>query len=130
MVFDGAYHMGSWSGAVCTPSRHMIMSGRTVWHIPDQPGRSQAIRKSTNPKLVPPDLARAHHAGRLQPRRLRHDADLQERQQLRGGQQTVHRSARRHQTRRHRRDRQRLAREQVLDYLDEREASQGHAIRF
>ena len=30
MVVDGAYHMGSWSGAVCTPSRHMIMSGRTV----------------------------------------------------------------------------------------------------
>lgn len=34
MVFDGAYHMGSMSGAVCTPSRHMIMSGRTLWHIP------------------------------------------------------------------------------------------------
>ncbi len=34
LVFDGAYHMGSWSGAVCTPSRHMIMTGRTVWHLP------------------------------------------------------------------------------------------------
>ncbi|MEM7309147.1 MAG: sulfatase-like hydrolase/transferase [Planctomycetota bacterium] len=34
MTIDGAYHMGSWSGAVCTPSRHMIMSGRTVWHLP------------------------------------------------------------------------------------------------
>lgn len=34
MTFDAAYHMGSWSGAVCTPSRHMIMSGRTVWHLP------------------------------------------------------------------------------------------------
>lgn len=34
MAFDGAYHMGSWSGAVCTPSRHMVMSGRTVWHLP------------------------------------------------------------------------------------------------
>ena len=34
MVFDGAYHMGSFSGAVCTPSRHMIMTGRTVWHLP------------------------------------------------------------------------------------------------
>jgi len=33
MVFDGAYHMGSFSGAVCSPSRHMIMSGRTVWHV-------------------------------------------------------------------------------------------------
>ncbi|MDF1739621.1 MAG: sulfatase-like hydrolase/transferase [Verrucomicrobiales bacterium] len=35
MVFDGAYHMGSFSGAVCTPSRHMIMTGRTVWHLPN-----------------------------------------------------------------------------------------------
>lgn len=37
MVIDGAYHMGSFSGAVCTPSRHMIMSGRTVWHLPIGP---------------------------------------------------------------------------------------------
>ncbi len=48
MVLDGAYHMGSWSGAVCTPSRHMIMTGRTVWHIPQG-------RKS-DPKLVPGNL--------------------------------------------------------------------------
>ena len=34
MVIDRAYHMGSWSGAVCTPSRHMVMTGRTVWHLP------------------------------------------------------------------------------------------------
>ncbi len=37
MTFDGAYHMGSHSGAVCTPSRHMIMSGRTLWHLPISP---------------------------------------------------------------------------------------------
>ena len=47
MVFDGAYHMGSFSGAVCTPSRHMIMSGRTVWHLPISPGAE---------KHCPPDL--------------------------------------------------------------------------
>ncbi|QDU90994.1 Arylsulfatase [Pirellulimonas nuda] len=29
-----AHHMGSWSGAVCLPSRTMIMTGRTVWRIP------------------------------------------------------------------------------------------------
>ncbi len=34
MVIDGAYHMGANKGAVCTPSRHMIMSGRSVWRIP------------------------------------------------------------------------------------------------
>jgi arylsulfatase A-like enzyme len=45
MVFDGAYHMGSWSGAVCTPSRHMVMSGRSVWHLP---------KKRQNGKLLAP----------------------------------------------------------------------------
>ncbi len=47
MVFDGAYHMGSFSGAVCTPSRHMMMCGRTVWHLPIGPGAKQHC---------PPDL--------------------------------------------------------------------------
>lgn len=55
MVIDGAYHMGAWIGAVCTPSRHMIMSGRTVWHIPDR-GRSRKNPNQDNPELVPPDL--------------------------------------------------------------------------
>ena len=33
MTLDQAYHMGSMSGAVCSPSRKMIMTGRTVWHL-------------------------------------------------------------------------------------------------
>lgn len=37
MVFNEAYHMGAFVGAVCTPSRHMIMSGRSVWHLPIAP---------------------------------------------------------------------------------------------
>ncbi len=49
MVFDAAYHMGSFSGAVCSPSRHMIMSGRTVWRLPNAPG---AIAQGR----CPPDL--------------------------------------------------------------------------
>ena len=49
MVFDGAYHMGSFSGAVCTPSRHMIMCGRGLWHLPIAP---QAMQKG----LCPPNL--------------------------------------------------------------------------
>ncbi len=49
MIFDGAYHMGSFSGAVCTPSRHMVMSGRSVWHLPIAPG---AMEKG----LCPPGL--------------------------------------------------------------------------
>ncbi len=39
MTFDGAYHMGAYVGAVCTPSRHMVMTGRTVWHLPHGPGK-------------------------------------------------------------------------------------------
>lgn len=38
MVIDAAHHMGAFVGAVCTPSRHMIMSGRSVWHLPIGPG--------------------------------------------------------------------------------------------
>lgn len=52
VVLDGAYHMGSWSGAVCTPSRHMVMSGRTVWHLP----RNGIKGVKQNP-LCPQDLA-------------------------------------------------------------------------
>ncbi|MEO2047763.1 MAG: sulfatase-like hydrolase/transferase [Pirellulales bacterium] len=51
MVFDGAYHMGAWAGAVCTPSRHMVMSGRTVWHIPGRRNPNDG-----NGNLVPADL--------------------------------------------------------------------------
>jgi choline-sulfatase len=51
MTFDGAHHMGSWSGAVCLPSRTMMMTGRTVWRIP---GKGNPNRD--NPALVPPDM--------------------------------------------------------------------------
>ncbi len=55
MVIDGAYHMGSFSGAVCTPSRHMIMSGRTLWHLPIGPGAAKhcppQLEQSTLPAV-------------------------------------------------------------------------------
>jgi choline-sulfatase len=38
MILHDAHHMGSWSGAVCLPSRTMIMTGRTVWRIPGASG--------------------------------------------------------------------------------------------
>ncbi len=34
MVFESARHMGAMLGAVCTPSRHMIMTGRMLWNLP------------------------------------------------------------------------------------------------
>jgi arylsulfatase A-like enzyme len=55
LVFDGSYHMGSWMGAVCTCSRHMIMTGRTVWHLPTN-NRKKKGPNGNNPALVPPNL--------------------------------------------------------------------------
>lgn len=52
MVIDDAYHMGSFLAAVCTPSRHMIMSGRSLWHLPISP---QAREQG----LAPEDLAQS-----------------------------------------------------------------------
>lgn len=46
VVVERAYHMGAFMGAVCTPSRHMIMSGRTIWHLPIGAGE----------KTCPPDI--------------------------------------------------------------------------
>lgn len=47
-IFDEAHHMGSMNGAVCTPSRHMIMSGRTLWHLPP----SAEFRKQRDPHPI------------------------------------------------------------------------------
>ncbi|MDO6809755.1 sulfatase-like hydrolase/transferase [Zobellia galactanivorans] len=44
-VIETAHHMGSMNGAVCTPSRHMIMTGRTLWHLPP----SAEFQKNTAP---------------------------------------------------------------------------------
>lgn len=35
MTLDAAHIMGAFVSAVCTPSRHMIMTGRTLWHLPE-----------------------------------------------------------------------------------------------
>ncbi len=57
MVLDQAYHMGAWVSGVCVPSRHMIMSGRTLWHAPNRPGRDNNPHFD-NPEMVPLDIAR------------------------------------------------------------------------
>tara|TARA_R110000796_G_scaffold74116_1_gene166413 strand:- start:8264 stop:9736 length:1473 start_codon:yes stop_codon:yes gene_type:complete len=43
VVFESARHMGSMNGAVCTPSRHMIMTGRTLWHLPKSAGYRESL---------------------------------------------------------------------------------------
>jgi choline-sulfatase len=62
MVFDGAYHMGAFVGAVCTPSRHMIMSGRTLWHLPIGPGAAAHCPPNLEQNTLPAVFNRAGYA--------------------------------------------------------------------
>jgi choline-sulfatase len=62
MVFEGAYHMGANSGAVCTPSRHMIMSGRSVWHIPTAPFAKDRSPPQLEQQSLPAVFNRAGYA--------------------------------------------------------------------
>jgi choline-sulfatase len=62
MVFDGAYHMGSFSGAVCMPSRHMIMSGRSVWHLPPAPWGAKTSPPELEQQTIPAVFNRAGYA--------------------------------------------------------------------
>ncbi len=50
MVIDSAHQQGAWTGAVCTSSRTMIMTGRTLWHVPGAPGSGKGN------KPVPPGI--------------------------------------------------------------------------
>ncbi len=55
-TFNNAFNMGAWNGAVCTASRSMLISGRSVWRVNDFrqqwiKGDSQAIAQ-TWPKLM------------------------------------------------------------------------------
>jgi len=62
MVLDGAYHMGSFVGGVCTPSRHMIMTGRTVWHLPIGPGAKNHCPPNIVENTIPAVFNRAGYA--------------------------------------------------------------------
>jgi choline-sulfatase len=62
MVFDGAYHMGSFSGAVCMPSRHMIMSGRTLWRLPPAPWGSKTCPPNLEQQTIPAVFNREGYA--------------------------------------------------------------------
>ena len=52
MVLDQSYHMGSMSGAVCSPSRTMIMSGRTLWHLPPRGAKQLKGERNRNPAAL------------------------------------------------------------------------------
>ncbi|MEJ6719569.1 MAG: arylsulfatase A-like enzyme [Akkermansiaceae bacterium] len=56
LVFDGSYHMGSWSGAVCTCSRTMIMTGQSIWKIPKKQKRNPSNKKNRTAQPTPQTL--------------------------------------------------------------------------
>jgi len=66
LTFDAAYHMGAWTGAVCTASRTMIMTGRTVWHIPGARGtpldRNKQYRQTAAEQSLPAIFNRAGYS--------------------------------------------------------------------
>lgn len=47
MVLDGAHHMGSWSGAVCLPSRTMVQMALNVWRTQPIAHRNERIDPAT-----------------------------------------------------------------------------------
>lgn len=63
MVIDDAHHMGAWVGAVCTCSRTMIMTGRTLWRIPGARGpgieQPKSFRKEAAEQSLPAVFNRA-----------------------------------------------------------------------
>jgi arylsulfatase A-like enzyme len=64
ITIDGAYHMGAFIGAVCTPSRHMMMCGRTLWHLPIAPGALETGKCPPNleQQTIPAVFNRAGYA--------------------------------------------------------------------
>ncbi len=70
MVLDGAYHMGAFNGAVCTPSRHMIMTGHTVWHLPIGPGAKEHCPLDVVTNTLPAIFNRAGKTRKLRSRLL------------------------------------------------------------
>lgn len=62
VVLENACHMGSFSGAVCTPSRHMIMTGRTVWHLPNVRGNIRNCPEDIVEWTLPAVFRRAGYA--------------------------------------------------------------------
>lgn len=62
IVLDTVVHMGSFSGAVCTPSRHMLMTGRTLWHLPIGPTGGRDCPSGIETNTLPAVFRRAGYA--------------------------------------------------------------------
>jgi arylsulfatase A-like enzyme len=59
VILDHAYHQGAFSGAICTVSRAMIMTGRSVWQVtPGQPYGRATSNLQTSDVLMPEFFAK------------------------------------------------------------------------
>ena len=67
-TFTHAYNPGSWSGAVCVASRHMLMTGRQLWNahkVANQKGMAQFHKaKTTWPQLLESAGYRTYMSGK------------------------------------------------------------------
>ncbi len=64
--FNNTYCMGSMVGAVCLPSRTMLITGRSLWHLPENP---RSTKRPPNVPLLPSLLREAgyvtFHCGKI-----------------------------------------------------------------
>ena len=58
-TFTHAYNSGSWSGAVCVASRHMLMTGRQLWNAQKVANRKGMSEFQSQGKCWPQLLERA-----------------------------------------------------------------------
>ena len=117
MTLDGAYHMGSMSGAVCSPSRTMVMSGRTLWHLPRRGKSTKSVKRASPRGKTYSTIPFPQSLTALQ----RHHAHLQKRKQLQCGQRIVHRPRGRHQAGRNPETGSEWHGDRVIHYLNGRE---------
>ena len=85
MLLHDAHHMGSWSGAVCRPSRTMIMTGRSVWRIP---GVNRQLSREAR-KAEAAEFAKQSMPALFRAAGLRHLSHLQRQQLVRCRGRTV-----------------------------------------
>ncbi len=69
-TFTRAYCMGSTQGAVCVPSRAMLMSGRTLWRIEEQLGRQPTWPEAFSASGYSTFITGKWHNGRESVRRI------------------------------------------------------------
>ncbi|HEX5791280.1 MAG TPA: sulfatase-like hydrolase/transferase, partial [Luteolibacter sp.] len=82
MVFESAVHMGAFMGAVCTPSRHMIMSGRSVWHLPISPGAKDSFDQADEGENTKPVKTKHGKGGKGQQQGKARMIDLESRGEI------------------------------------------------